>query len=125
MASVLAELDVVIGGGGGTSGTCTGATPIVDAATAILGADDPYLLSGTSLRCSNGTETATRRVYRLTPRCLDGGSSGCSTRPTVKGGAPAIIKIGSGFEARPVADGCWYTPASNVSSVGYWIVAPC
>ena len=128
MAEVLAELDGVLGGGGGAGGAtvCAGATPIVDDTTALLGADDPYLLSGTSLRCSNGTvttATTTRRVYRLTPRCFD--ARGCSTRPKVTSGARATIKIGSGFEVTPVADGCWHLPAANASSAGYWIVAPC
>ena len=141
MSTVLVELDDVLGGGGAPAGkwTCdvASATPIDDGATSILGADDPYLLSGTELSCVGGAHggapaveggtTTTRRVYRLTPRCLDAPRD-CATRPSASAlahGARATIKIASGFEVTPVADGCWWSPGANTSAAGFWVVAPC
>jgi len=145
MSTVLAELDGVLGGGGAPSGTwacdVASAAPIDGGATALLGSDDPYLISGTSLSCVGGGRsrggaggpaveggaTTTRRVYRLTPRCLDEPRD-CAARPHASAlahGERATIKIASGFEVTPVADGCWWAPGANSSAAGFWVVAPC
>lgn len=149
VSAVLAELDAVLGYGGAPAGRwrcdVPNSVPIAgDGSTAILGPDDPYLLSGTTLKCVNasgqlaGTAAAvgealgaasaaeavvTRRVYRLTPRCLD--APRCAVRPHLVSGAPATIKIASGFVVTPVANGCWWLPPANSSAAGFWVVAPC
>ena len=61
--------------------------------------------------------------HQLTPRCLDAWD--CATRPSLKNGTRATIKIGSGFEVTPVEDGCWWAPQRNTSAAGFWVVAPC
>ena len=124
LSSVLRELDQAIGTAAGAlpEGSCTAATPLTaDAAVALRAADDPYLLSGVSVRCADGVE---RRVYRLTPRCLD--AQWCAVRPpSSSGGVRATLKLFSGFFVTPVADGCWWANQGNTSAAGFWIAAPC
>ena len=137
MSTVLVELDDVLGGGGAPAGkwTCgvASATPIDDGATSILGADDPYLLSGTELSCVGGAHggapavegaprplAVCRRRHALAARLR--------VRPSASAlahGARATIKIASGFGVTPVADGCWWSPGANTSAAGFWVVAPC
>ena len=125
-SNVLSELSEAVATAGGAmpSGDCTGATPLAEATTAILAADDSYLLSGATLHCA-GAGPAPRRIYRLTPRCLD--APGCASRPRAltEPRTRATLKLFSGFEVVPVADGCWWAPSTNTSAAGFWIVAPC
>ena len=130
LSAVLSELDLAVATAGGAlpAGNCTSATPLVDATTALDAADASYLLSGATLvGCSGGIGDGggTRRIYRLTPRCLDGRY--CTQRPAglLRPQTRATLKLFSGFEVAPVADGCWWAPTSNTSSAGFWIVAPC
>ena len=143
MSRVLSELDAAIGTAGGAlpAGSCAVATPLTN--LSAIEPDDPFLLSGMVLQCeppaaSSSTRatttagresgsTAVRRLYRLTPRCMNG--LACSSRPpadALESGAPAVLRIFSGFEARVVADGCWWSNApANTSAAGFWIRAPC
>ena len=126
MSTVLHELDDALGTAAGTwaAGGCTAAP--LDGLPPIA-ADDPYLLSGVAVSCppgADGTPPAARRVYRLTPRCLD--EHGCASRPAgLAAGARAEIRIFSGWTTSPVEDGCWWPNARNSSAAGFWIVAPC
>jgi hypothetical protein len=128
LSSVLDELDaaVITAGGQTPSGNCTNGEPIVDETTTIHAADAPYLLSGTRVICPGVQGVpAQKRIYRLTPRCLDGYA--CAERPKslLRPKTPAVLKLYSGFTVTPVPDGCWWAPANNASAAGFWIVAPC
>lgn len=101
-------------------------SPTVDLErTTIRGQDDAYLLSGVRVSCPG--EHVDRRVYRLTPRRLD--CPYCATRPApsalAAGDLATLRLIGGGQAVTPVPDGCWWQPAGNTSSSGYWIAAPC
>jgi hypothetical protein len=127
MSSVLSELDNAIGTAGGAvaGGGCDGATPLANLST--IEPDDPYLLSGVVLDCKGSSSIAMpRRLYRLTPRCMD--EPACASRPSpsdLRAGSAAILRVFSGFVTRVVPDGCWWSNQRNSSAVGFWIRAPC
>ena len=128
MSSVLSELDMAVTTAGNeapTESNCTYAAPITDDSTALRAADTPYLLSGATVSCGASAAQTQRRIYRLTPRCLD--HAYCASRPKDldRPKSRAILKLYSGFSITPVPDGCWWAPANNASAAGFWIVAPC
>ena len=114
---MLSELDDALGcpGGGGV------ATPLTNLTAWSI--DAPYLLSGASVTCANPSHS--RRVYRLTPRCLDDPAGQCPHRPNgLAAGGPALLHVFSGVDAMVVPDGCWWMNSGNSSAAGFWIRAP-
>ena len=143
MSQVLTELDNVLACPPNVSGT---AEPLDDATVPAWAIDSPYLLSGTRVTCGppgEDTDTSSksksrsksksksrnnsRRVYRLTPRCLDDTPRQCPSRPSdddLRRAAVAEMRIFSGVTAQPVPGGVWFLNPGNSSAAGFWIIAP-
>ena len=140
LPQVLTELDNVLACPPNVSGT---SEPLDDASVPVWAIDSPYLLSGARVTCgpsgghtdaspkskskSTSTNNSSRRVYRLTPRCLDDTPRQCPSRPSdddLRRAAVAEMRIFSGVTARPVPGGVWFLNPDNSSAAGFWIIAP-